>query len=386
MTSARSKTAACAGKGLDERPWSTIEPHAAARKSAGGPRFPTPDVVPVEYHPSPAGCYEHGPTLRALWELYPGDFGDPADFPDAAPRPECLDAQGRYSEVRRDEWGVVWKHLIFGVAGHPLRRPLDDWAGIANFRAPAVPPTSGPAFDADRSRARRHMDTWFLKSGWISIFEVMHAVRRFEDVLMDIGSDTAQIHRLADIITEYQLGMIEYLLARGVDAVQFGDDFGTQAAMMISPRTWRRFFRPRYELLMAPLRRAGAKIFFHTCGCGRPVLDELAGMGVHVIWPQLNAYRPGELARFCRESRIAAELHPDRGELMTRGTPAAVRAEVDRLASEFRVEEGGSWFYVEIDAGFPYGNIQALFESIGMLRNSIRGFPTNGRELCTMDE
>ncbi len=333
--------------------------------------FRSPDVVPVEYHPSPAGCHEHGAKLRALWERYPGDFGDAADFPDAAPRLECRDDQGRYAEIRCDEWGVVWKHLIFGVAGHPLRRPLDDWAGLAAFRAPAIPPASGPEFEAGRLRARRHMETWFLKSGWTSIFEVMHAVRRFEDVLMDIVSDTPEIYRLADIITEYQLGTIEYLVARGVDAIQFGDDFGTQAAMMISPRAWSRFFRPRYELLMAPLRRAGVKIFFHTCGCGRPVLDELAGMGVDAIWPQLNAYGPGELARFCRESRIAVALHPDRGELMTRGTPAAVHAEVERLASEFRVGDGGSWFYVEIDAGFPYGNIQALFESIGGLRNSV---------------
>ena len=30
--------------------------------------------------------------------------------------------------------------------------------------------------------------------------------------------------------------------------------------------------------------------------------------------------------------------------------------------------QGGSWFYVEIDSGFPFENVQALIETIGELR------------------
>jgi len=330
--------------------------------------FKAPDVAPLEYHPSPAGVYEHGEKLRGLWERFPGDFGDAAEFPPASPPAGCVDPEGRYCELRRDEWGVVWKHLIFGVAGHPLQRPLDDWSNLESFHPPAVPPSSGPEFERERARAAAHMARWFLKSGWISIFEVMHAVRRFEDVLMDIASGTPEIHRLADLITEHQLAVIHYLLRRGVDAVQFGDDFGARAAPLISPRVWRRFFRPRYELLMRPIREAGKRIFFHTCGYCRPLLDELAELGIDALWPQLNAYHEPELARFCRDARIALALHPDRGELMTRSKPDDVRAAVRRLASTFRVSEGGAWFYVEIDAGFPFENVQALIESIGAMR------------------
>lgn len=330
--------------------------------------FRAPDVAPLEYHPSPAGIYEHGDKLRRLWERYPGDFGDATEFPPAAPRPECLDSEGRYCEIRRDEWGVVWKHLIFGVAGHPLERPLDDWSRFPEFRCPAVSSSTGPGFEIERARAAEHMSRWFLKSGWISIFEVMHAVRRFEDVLMDIGAGAPEIHRLADMITAHQLAQIHYLLRRGVDAIQFGDDFGTQSAMMLSPQTWRHFFRPRYELLMRPIRKAGKKIFFHTCGYGWPFLGDLADMGVCALWPQLNSYKVSELARFCRDARMAVALHPDRGELMTRGTPRDVRCEVSRLASLFDVFNGGAWFYVEIDAGFPFANVEALIESIGALR------------------
>src|ERR1039458_2785059 len=78
------------------------------------------DVVPVEYHPSPAGIWEHGAALRNLWERYPHDFGDTRDFPDQRPAPQFVDQNGRYLEMRRDEWGVLWQHLIFGLQGHPI--------------------------------------------------------------------------------------------------------------------------------------------------------------------------------------------------------------------------------------------------------------------------
>jgi uroporphyrinogen decarboxylase len=330
--------------------------------------FSSPDVVPLEYHPSPAGSYEHGDPLHKLFVRYPHDFGDASAIPVARPEPKWFDGQGKYRELRRDEWGVIWEHLIFGVAGHPHIRPLDDWANLETFQPPPVPPTSGPEVEREHLRTACDQQTYFIKSGWISIFEVMHALRRFEDVLMDLATDSPEINRLADLITDYQLRTIQYLLARGVDAIQFGDDYATQSGLMMSLATWRRFFKPRYELLMKPVHAAGKKIFFHTCGCGLKLLDDLADLGVHAIWPQLNAYAKGELARFCRETQIAIALHPDRGDLMIRSGPADVRTAVLKLAEEFSVSCGGAWFYVEIDGGFPFENIEALVETIGRLR------------------
>ncbi len=36
--------------------------------------FRRPDIVPVEYHDSPAGLYEHGQALIDLWRRYEQDF------------------------------------------------------------------------------------------------------------------------------------------------------------------------------------------------------------------------------------------------------------------------------------------------------------------------
>ena len=236
---------------------------------------------------------------------------------------------------------------------------------------PALPALSGPEFEEARARAEAHRQKFFLKSGWISLFELMHSLRRFEDVLMDIATGTAEIHALADRITEYHLGYINYLLARGVDAVQFGDDFGTQSDLMLSPRMWRSFFAPRYATLIRPIKAAGVKVFFHTCGKAQALLPDIAALGVDAIWPQLNAYDAGWLARFSRESRIAVALHPDRGGLMIRSKPDEVRRYVSTLAEDFEVDRGGAWVYGEVDRGFPFENVVALTTTIAELRSGV---------------
>jgi hypothetical protein len=331
--------------------------------------FRNPGVVPVEYHASPSGFFEHGARLAELWARYPDDFGPPGRFPMARPGPGAVDAEGRYCETLTDAWGVVRRHLVFGSAGNTIHQPLCDWAQLDGYRFPPLP-DRGPSFTAAQARAARHRERYFLKTGWISLFELMHALRPFEDVLADIALDSPEIHRLADSLVEYQAGYIDWLLARGVDAIQFGDDFGTQLGLLLSPRSWRAFFRPRYERLIRQAHEGGAKVFFHSCGCIRPLLDDFAALQVDGLWPQLNTYDVPTLARFSRQARVAIAIHPDRGDLMIRDTPAAVRDAVLRLAETFEIDRGGSWFYVEIDAGFPFANVEALTETIASLRGA----------------
>ena len=42
--------------------------------------------------------------------------------------------------------------------------------------------------------------------------------------------------RLADMLVDYNLQLAANALAVGADAISVGDDYGTQQAMMISPR------------------------------------------------------------------------------------------------------------------------------------------------------
>jgi hypothetical protein len=197
---------------------------------------------------------------------------------------------------------------------------------------------------------------------------VLHSLRPFADALMDIADDLPEMNRAADIVLENMAAHVRRELALGADGIAVGDDFGTQEAPIFSPRVWRRFFKPRYEALFEPVRRAGKPIFFHSCGRIDAFLGDLREVGAGAIWPQLPVVDLPDLARRCRDLGLAVELHPDRGDLMQRGTPDQVRDYVLRLLDVFDTAHGGSWLYIEIDPGFPWANVEALFNVAMELR------------------
>jgi hypothetical protein len=229
--------------------------------------FRTPDRIPLQVAPSPAGLHEHGQKLLDLERACVGDFGDPAlvTLPEP-PGPEDFDPDGRYHAIRTDGWGTTWEYRIFGIWGHPIAWPLNDLSALDTWHAPPLPPMAGPEHETARAAADLHRAEWFLLSDIGSLFETLRWVRRFESILMDIEDDTPEINRIADIIGSYDAELVRSALSLRSDAVTFGDDLGTQNALMISPESFRRFFKPRYRSLFAPAVAAGSRVFFHSCG------------------------------------------------------------------------------------------------------------------------
>ena len=336
--------------------------------------FRAPDVVPLQVCAAAGGLYEHGQKLADLARACGHDFGL-LDWvrPPEKPPPGDFDPDGRYHAVKTDEWGTTWEYRIFGVWGHPLAWPLNDMSKLASYRLPARPALSGWDLAAACDRGEQHRRRYFQLEGGGSIFEKLHSIRRFEDVLMDIELDTPEINRLADMLVDYHAAFVARALAVGTDGVAFGDDFGTQQGPIISPRTWRRFFKPRYRALMDPIVRAGKHIFFHSCGQIEWMLEDLRELGVGAIWPQLPLFDLKDLARRCRELHLAVQLHPDRGELMQRGTPRQVRDYCLRMLDDMDTAGGGSWLYIEIDPGFPWPNVEAIFKLAMELRRGKEG-------------
>lgn len=331
--------------------------------------FRRPDRVPVQIYASPAGLYEHGQKLLDLTLACGHDFGDLSGLQLPCPAAEDFAEDGSYHVIRKDEWGVTWEYRIFGIWGHDQSHPLADLANLPSYQPPPPPTLTGPQWEAARQRADQHRQHYFLSGGAGELWERLHFLRGFEDSLMDIMSDTPEINRIADLVAERMAGGIAHAISLGADAVAFGDDFGTQQAPIFPPAVWRRFFKPRYAQLFAPIRRAGKKIFFHSCGQILPLLEDFADLGVNAIWPQLPLFDQCELARHCRALRLAVQLHPDRGELMQHGTTQQVRDYLPRLLENFDSANGGSWLYLEVDPGFKWECIEALFEAAIALRH-----------------
>jgi uroporphyrinogen decarboxylase len=326
------------------------------------------DIVPLQVHPSPAGLFEHGQKLLDLMQACPHDFGSGQGLALPVVPPEDFDESGRYHKIETDAWGTTWEYRLYGVWGYRTAYPLADMRCLDGYTMPPLPRLQGDALRQAQQAGASHRQCYYHLGGGISLFETMQSLRPFEDVLIDIARDTPEINRLADLLVERCAVMVENALAEGVDAVGAGDDFGTQQSLMLSPKVWRRFFLPRYQRLFEPVRKAGKRVFFHSCGQIERLLPDLREAGADAVWPQLNLFDLPSLARRCRELGLAVQLHPDRGDLMQRAHPTQVREYLLRLVETFDCTAGGSWLYLEVDPGFAWENVKVMFETAMELR------------------
>lgn len=331
-------------------------------------RFQSVDKVPLQYYYTPVGFYEHGEKLNDLFAAFPGDFAPFVRQPIPVPPPEEFDAEGRYHAFRESEWGALVEYRIFGVAGIVCTHPLRDLSKLASYRFPPAAPLAGEAFERERARIAAHKEAYFSVVGVGSLFERMKELRPDEDVLCDIALNEPDLCALADRIVDYDTSYVELARRTGADAVAFGDDYGAERAMLMSPQTWRRFFKPRLKALFQPAVDAGLDVIFHSCGMILPILEDLREVGATAIWPQLPLYEMETFADRCRALGLSVAVHTDRANTMTYGSPADVRALVEREYEIFRMHEGGAWFYVEADNGFPFANIEALVQTIARFR------------------
>ena len=327
------------------------------------------DKVPLQYYYCPVGYYEHGEKLNELYARFPGDFGPFRPMPIPVIPPEHFDENGRYHEFRTDEWGVVWEYRIYGIAGIPFRRPLRCAEDIPSYRLPPAPPMEGPEFDAYAASVRERKEQGYYVFGEAcSLYERLLHLYGDENVLCDIATDEKEIGELEDRLADLGTHNVLRSIRAGVHGIAIGDDYGTEKGMILSPQRWRQFFKPRLRRMLQPAVDAGLDIHCHSCGQILPILEDLREVGVTSIWPQLPAYDMNELARRCRELGLAVAIHTDRARTMTTGTPQQVRDLVLREFDTFRMMDGGSWFYVEADNGFPFENLRALVETIGQWR------------------
>jgi uroporphyrinogen decarboxylase len=90
---------------------------------------------------------------------------------------------------------------------------------------------------------------------------------------------------LLDRITEWKASVYGAYAAAGADLVWMGDDLGTQRSLVMSPRQYRQWYRPRHRRIVEHLRsiRPDVRIAFHCCGHVTPLIRDLIGIGIDVL-------------------------------------------------------------------------------------------------------
>ncbi len=183
-------------------------------------------------------------------------------------------------ETGDTEWGFVWE-VLDGTMGQPKTHPLGDESVFDSYRAPD--PFAPGRFDRLSEQIAPQADR-FIKFGLgITGFNQATFLRGYEPFMMDLRTDPDRAGRVLDMVFDFENGIIDQAVQYPVDAVAFGDDWGTQQGLMISLDQWRAMFRPRYAAQFERVRHAGKKIWFHSCGNVHAIIGDLIDIGVDVI-------------------------------------------------------------------------------------------------------
>ncbi|MCE5250463.1 hypothetical protein LLG96_09620 [bacterium] len=229
------------------------------------------------------------------------------------------------------EWGIGWRWVDIpnGRYTEIVKRPLADESSLSSFSCPD--PTEDWRYDSARELLSTHGSTHAIVGGMpCTFFEAAWYLRGYEAFLTDMVVNKDFAHALLDKLYEFQLITGTTLARLGVDILWLGDDFGTQNSLIMSPVTWREFFKPRYARLIEAFRavRPDIKIAYHSDGNIEQLLPEYIEAGVDI----LNAVQPKSMdpARLKRRfgDRLSFWGTVDIQEVLPFGTPEDVRNEV----------------------------------------------------------
>ena len=153
-----------------------------------------------------------------------------------------------------------------------------------------------------------------------------------------------------------------------VDMFMGSDDLGTQEGLLISPELYREMFKPRHKELNEFVKsKANVKLFHHSCGAIRELINDLIEVGVDVLNPiQVSAkgMDTKKLKQDFGEKIVFWGGGCDTQKILPFGSPAEVREEVKQRISDLK--PGGGFVFTqihEIQPETPPENIMAMFEA-----------------------
>jgi len=266
------------------------------------------------------------------------------------------------SGLWRDDFGVTWDRTRgktdFGVvAGRALPE-----SALTGFQIPPL----------NEARLRRCFEVALAGMrdecpvadvGW-GLFERAWTLRGMEDLLIDMVTEPSFVEELTERIAAHQQRVVEIALDYPFDLVLFGDDWGQQQGLILSPAHWRRYLKPHFARMFALVKQAGKRVALHSCGNIGALFPELIEIGLDVYQTfQPEVYDIRAIKReYGQDLSFWGGISTQR--VLPFGTPAEVRRSVRETMRVLGVEGG----YIAgpthaVPPGVPPENLVALVEA-----------------------
>ena len=269
--------------------------------------------------------------------------------------------KGKYT----DAFGAEWVVLEDGVAGEvkdPLIKTVQD---LDNYKLPWE--ILDEAVCDGQTAAYKDTDLFVLANTEVRPFERMQFLRGTEQLFIDMALEDPMFFRLKEMLHEFNLRELKFIASQAVDAIAFMDDWGSQQTLLISPASWRKYYKPMYKEYCDIIHEAGKYVFFHSDGHTEAIYDDLIEIGVDAFNSQLFCMDIEGLGeKYAGKITFWGEL--DRQHILPFGTEDDVRASVRRLKKAlFRPERTGVIAQFSWETLTPFENAVAAFDEFAKI-------------------
>lgn len=251
-----------------------------------------------------------------------------------------------------DDYGTTWRidQRPFHLETPALPEPTLD-----GYEFPDVDDLLARRWDKTAALAAAEADQdHFLVAGFgFGLFERLWTLRGFEDSLMDAAGNPGFYAALAEAVADHQIAIVERLLELPVDGIMFSDDWGYQRGVLLGPERWRRFLKHHLARMYNLVHAAGKVTLSHCCGSIASIMPDLVEIGLDVyesVQPEAQDNDPYTLkARYGDAITFWGGLGSQ--STVPHGTPAEIKAEVNRLCRE--MGRGGGYILTTAKALQP---------------------------------
>ncbi len=328
-----------------------------------------------------------GKPHRDSWPALVQAFGDGIDS-ETDPEPAQLAVRRTLGDDLRwisPEWSA-YRHpegkpmFDIGRTGDSLNAPgvFAECESVQEVHDHSWPDPDHLDFTACLAELRAAGPVYRASGFWSPFFHLAADFFGMDNYFVKMYTHPEVVHAVTAHIVDFYLEANRRFFAEAGDLVDgffFGNDFGTQLDLLISPELFREFVFPYFRKLTDAGHAHGYQVILHSCGSIYKVIPDLISLGVDALHPLQAKAANMEAERLGAEFRGAVAFVGgiDTQDLLVNGSPDEVAADVRRVARALGPDLVVSPSHEALLPNVPPENVRAMARTVTRPSSDRRG-------------
>ena len=212
----------------------------------------------------------------------------------------------------------------------------------------------------------RHSRRAVFSGFWSGFFHEMCGFFGMENYFVKMYTDPAVVEAVTERLVDFYVRANELFFQAAGDSFDiffFGNDFGTQLDLLISPENFNKFVLPGTKRIIAAAKKYGKKVMLHSCGSIYRAIPALIEAGMDILHPIQALARNMDarsLSQYKKDLAFCGGI--DTQELLVNGKPDDIRREADRVKRLLGPNLIVSPSHEALLPNVPYENVKAMAE------------------------